>query len=231
MQKAKSQGERCINSCFGYLIALYQCDKSQPHCRNCEKYGVVCSFAIPQTVLSTPQADLSETPVSLPGPESTVSGTFRAPAQISQALPSLCSLGPFPSTLAVFDLEMLHHWTTSTCYTLSGSPAVQTVWCNEAPRIGFTTPPVLRTLVASSALHLARSDEPRRVACLAHAQTHHCTAVRGYLCSLVCICAPDRVNVVDGRTKLAPHDTSILCIGSQIPRLAIMATRDYWWEP
>jgi hypothetical protein len=36
---------------------------------------------------------------------------WKAPVQIPQALPSLSSLGPFPSTLAVFDLELLHYWT------------------------------------------------------------------------------------------------------------------------
>lgn len=138
---------------------------------------MVCSFTSASTVLSTP-ANSAESPVSLSGPESTTSGKSRALAQVSQVLPSLSSLGPFPSTLAVFDLELLHHWTTSTCYTLSRSPTVQTVWCNEAPRIGFATPPVLHTLLAFSALHLARSDESRRAACLAHAQMHHSTAVR-----------------------------------------------------
>ncbi|CRL18120.1 Fungal transcriptional regulatory protein, N-terminal [Penicillium camemberti] len=155
-----------------------KCDESQPNCRNCEKHGVICSFASPPNVLSTPQTDLAESPVSLSGPESTGSGTFRTPASIPQALPSLSSLGPFPSTLAVFDLELLHHWTTSTCYTLSRSPAVQTIWCQEAPRIGFSTPPVLHTLLAFSALHLARSDESRRASCLAYAQMHHNIAVR-----------------------------------------------------
>ncbi|OQE47290.1 hypothetical protein PENCOP_c001G08112 [Penicillium coprophilum] len=158
-----------------------KCDESQPRCRNCEKHGVVCSFAGPSTVLSTPQADLANSPVPLSGPDSAGAGILRAPALgISQArvLPSLSSLGPFPSTLAVFDLELLHHWTTSTCYTLSRSPAVQTVWCTEAPRIGFETPPVLHTLLALSALHLARCDESRRATCLAHAQIHHSTAVR-----------------------------------------------------
>lgn len=139
---------------------------------------MICSFASPPNVLSTPQTDLAESPVSLSGPESTGSGTFRTPASIPQALPSLSSLGPFPSTLAVFDLELLHHWTTSTCYTLSRSPAVQTIWCQEAPRIGFSTPPVLHTLLAFSALHLARSDESRRASCLAYAQMHHNIAVR-----------------------------------------------------
>ncbi|CAI7656427.1 unnamed protein product [Penicillium glandicola] len=155
-----------------------KCDENQPNCRNCEKHGVLCSFANPPALLSTPQSDLVESPVSLSGPESTGSGIFQVPAQVPQALPSLSSLGPFPSTLAVFDLELLHHWTTSTCYTLSRSPAVQTIWCTEAPRIGFETPPVLHTLLAFSALHLARSDESRRAACIAHAQMHHSTAVR-----------------------------------------------------
>ncbi|OQD99020.1 hypothetical protein PENVUL_c066G09892 [Penicillium vulpinum] len=155
-----------------------KCDESQPHCRNCEKHGVVCSFASP-AVLSTPQTDVVESPVSLSGPDSTSSGVSRAQTLgMSQALPSLSSLGPFPSTLAVFDLELLHHWTTSTCYTLSRSPSVQSVWCNEAPRIGFSTPPVLHILLAFSALHLARSDESRRASCLAHAQMHHSIAVR-----------------------------------------------------
>ncbi|KAJ5499294.1 hypothetical protein N7453_008345 [Penicillium expansum] len=155
-----------------------KCDESQPNCRNCEKHGVVCSFATPSTstVLSTPQTDFAESPVSLSGPESIGSRTVRAPAQKSPALPSLSSLGPFPTTLAVFDLELLHHWTTSTCYTLSRSPAVQSIWCHEAPRIGFSTPPVLHTLLAFSALHLARSDESRRASCLAYAQMHHSAA-------------------------------------------------------
>ncbi|KAJ5773860.1 transcriptional regulator family: Fungal Specific TF [Penicillium paradoxum] len=155
-----------------------KCDESQPCCRNCEKHGVVCSFTSLSTVLSTKKADSAESPVSLSGPESIASGRAPAAPVIPQLLPSLSSLGPFPSTLAVFDLELLHHWTTSTCYTLSRSPAVQAVWRDEAPRIGFATPPVLHNLLAVAALHLARSDESRRASCLAHAKMHHSTAVR-----------------------------------------------------
>jgi hypothetical protein len=55
---------------------------------------------------------------------------------------------------------------------------VQSVWCIEAPRIGFATPPVLHILLACSALHLAHCDESRRATCFAYAQMHHSTAVR-----------------------------------------------------
>jgi hypothetical protein len=139
----------------------------------------VCSFAGPSTVLSTPQPDFAESPVSLSGRESAGSGITAPTISVQhQTLPSLPSLAPFPTTLAVFDLELLHHYTTSTCYTLSRSPVVQTVWRDEAPCIGFSTPPVLHSLLALSALHLARSDESRRASCLAQAQMHHSTAVR-----------------------------------------------------
>lgn len=87
-------------------------------------------------------------------------------------------VNPFPSNLAVFDLEILHHYTTSTCYTLSRSPAVQAIWRDQAPRIGFQTPPVLHGILALSALHLSNSDPSRREHCLAHAQMHHNIAVK-----------------------------------------------------
>ncbi|OGE50073.1 hypothetical protein PENARI_c018G05458 [Penicillium arizonense] len=161
-----------------------KCDETQPHCRNCNRHGVVCSFARPLTVPSTSQVDLAESPRSISGPESAEPVMASNTAQNSSSLPSRPSLpslpmvNPFSSTLAVFDLELLHHYTTSTCYTLSRSPAVQTIWRDVAPRIGFEMPPVLHTILAVSALHLGHSDESRRERCLAHAQMHHSIAVK-----------------------------------------------------
>jgi hypothetical protein len=84
------------------------------------------------------------------------------------------TIAPLPSSgLAVLDLELLHHYMTSTCFTLSRAPAVQAVWRDQTPRIGFTMPCVLHALLALSALHLARSDPSRRTCCLAQAQAHH----------------------------------------------------------
>lgn len=81
------------------------------------------------------------------------------------------------SNLAVFDMELLHHYMTATCYTLSRAPAVQAVWRDQIPRIAFTMPPVLHTLLAISALHLARLDPSKRASCIAQAQMHHNTAI------------------------------------------------------
>ncbi|CAG7941002.1 unnamed protein product [Penicillium salamii] len=158
-----------------------KCDENKPHCHNCERHGVGCSFASASRAPSTTPVDFAESPAVPSGPESAASRmtTILPPIHpiIPQSLPSMHSLAPFP-TLAVFDLELLHYYTTSTCYTLSRSPAVQTVWREEAPRIGFSEPLVLHSLLALTALHLARSDESRRASCLAHAHMHHNMAVR-----------------------------------------------------
>ncbi|CAL5867335.1 uncharacterized protein PFLUO_LOCUS1550 [Penicillium psychrofluorescens] len=67
---------------------------------------------------------------------------------------------------------------SSTCYTLSRVPAVQSVWHEHAPRIGFSTPFVLHALLAISALHLGRCEPHRRAACFTRAQWHHDIAIR-----------------------------------------------------
>lgn len=100
------------------------------------------------------------------------------PPAAQQILPSLPQLPPIvPASVDVLDLELLHHYTTSTCYTLSRSPAVQAVWRDEAPRIGFSTPPVLQAVLALSALHLARSRQPQGPRFQAQALLHHRTAL------------------------------------------------------
>lgn len=75
-------------------------------------------------------------------------------------------------------MELLHHYMTTTCYTLSRAPAVQAVWRDEVPRVGFTMPGVLHGILAISALHLARSDPSRLNTCIAQAHLHHNAAVQ-----------------------------------------------------
>ncbi|KAJ5753392.1 uncharacterized protein N7511_007545 [Penicillium nucicola] len=153
-----------------------KCDEEKPRCGNCGRHGVPCSFASP--VDCNAQPDLVESPTSL---ESVTSSSGNADFEsVHNSLPisSPIPLSTAPPSLAIFDLELLHHYVTSTCYTLSQAPAVQAVWRDQAPRVGFSTPPVLHSLLALSALHMARFDEARRVQCLDYAQKHHALAVK-----------------------------------------------------
>lgn len=123
----------------------------------------------------------TETPPALSEPESSESriASVMSPTlpTTQEGSPSLPSLPLFDPTVGWLSLELLHHYTISTCYTLSRSPAVQAVWRDEAPRIGFSAAPVMHALLALSALHIARSDESRRVKYQELAKAHHNAAL------------------------------------------------------
>ena len=61
------------------------------------------------------------------------------------------------------DLELLHHFTIHTCYTLSDKARSQRIWQNAIPQIAYSYPFLMRGILAISALHLAhlRPNEAR----------------------------------------------------------------------
>ncbi|KAL2801987.1 hypothetical protein BJX63DRAFT_441542 [Aspergillus granulosus] len=162
--------------------------KSKAGCLQCKRRKVKVDSHIHPSVMC-PYQGLSVTSSNHPDTQPNASAPVTQPLQstspatvggsdkTSQDIlspPQLSSI----STLPLFDMELLHHYTTSTCYTLSCNPIVQAIWRDEAPRVGFTMPAVLHAILAVSALHLARSDSARRTNCLAQAHMHHNTAVQ-----------------------------------------------------
>ncbi|KAL4749325.1 hypothetical protein BDW72DRAFT_214131 [Aspergillus terricola var. indicus] len=73
---------------------------------------------------------------------------------------------------------LLHHYTTSTAYTFSKHPALQTLWRIDVPEIGFTTPYALRAILALSALHLAVLRREKKAIYISQASEHHDVALR-----------------------------------------------------
>ncbi|KAL5358519.1 hypothetical protein BJX96DRAFT_146717 [Aspergillus floccosus] len=169
------------NGCLQCKRRKVKCDEGRPTCNKCNMHGVYCSYADTD---GGRESSHSNSTLELP-PADQHSRASSSQLPIEQSIqidpppatrPNL-SLSSF-SDLEVLDLELLHHYTTSTCYTLSRAPAVQAIWRDEAPRVGFTMPFVLHGLLALSALHLARSNPSRRAECVARAQMHHEAAVR-----------------------------------------------------
>ena len=72
------------------------------------------------------------------------------------------------------DLELLHHFTTQTCYTLSDKAQSQQLWQTAIPQIAFSYPFLMRGLLAVSAFHLAylRPEETRHFEIKAMAHQH-----------------------------------------------------------
>lgn len=72
------------------------------------------------------------------------------------------------------DLELLHHFTTHTCYTLSDKAQSQQLWQTAIPQIAFSHAFLMRGLLAVSAFHLAylRPEETRHFEIEAMAHQH-----------------------------------------------------------
>ena len=57
--------------------------------------------------------------------------------------------------LQMEDLELLHHFTTETCFTLSDRPSSHELWRLNAPQVAFRHDCLMRGILAISALHLS----------------------------------------------------------------------------
>ena len=77
------------------------------------------------------------------------------------------------AALNALDLELLHNFCTSTCYTLHGDPTLKTLWRVTAPQLGFTHDFVMRGILAISALHLAHSRPNQREKFISQAMLHN----------------------------------------------------------
>ena len=80
--------------------------------------------------------------------------------------------------LNMLDLELLHNFSTSTCYTLHSDPALKTLWRINVPQLGFQYDFVMRGLLALSALHMAYYKPERRDLYVAHAKLQNQAGLR-----------------------------------------------------
>ena len=77
------------------------------------------------------------------------------------------------------DLELLHHYSTSTSYTLSQHPAFQTLWRTKGPQLGFSSSFLMRAILSLSSLHLAHLMPPERKGFyISQAELHHDVALQ-----------------------------------------------------
>ncbi|KAE8449537.1 hypothetical protein EG329_008146 [Mollisiaceae sp. DMI_Dod_QoI] len=75
--------------------------------------------------------------------------------------------------LNLFDLELLHHFCTSTALSLHDNSTVRTLWSTNVPKLGFEYDYVMHGILAFSALHLAHLCLEKRADYTARARLHH----------------------------------------------------------
>lgn len=83
-------------------------------------------------------------------------------------------------TVDMTDMELLHHYSTSTCYTISKHPVLQTVWQITIPKHGFAPQSqfVFRGILALAALHMGHIKPDLRADYFATAEYHHNAALK-----------------------------------------------------
>ncbi|RAH69772.1 Zn(II)2Cys6 transcription factor [Aspergillus aculeatinus CBS 121060] len=171
------------NGCQQCKHRKVKCGEEKPTCDNCMRHGVRCSFAVSTRMAETASSLTEATSASSRNSTPNSSGRRSPPVEFPDDTATSRLPQPPSSTgtsdLAIADLELLHHYTTSTAYTFSANPTLQTLWRVEVPKVGFTAPYTLRAILALSALHLA-SLRPgqQKDHYLGLASTHHDAALR-----------------------------------------------------
>ncbi|KAF2643393.1 hypothetical protein P280DRAFT_394773 [Massarina eburnea CBS 473.64] len=137
--------------CAGCKRRHIKCDETRPQCGNCIRQAVPCNY--PEAARSPPPGESLHTPVATP--EATLAIEWSA-----------------------VTAELMHHWTTSTCFTFTDDSTLQTFMQIDAPRIAFVNEHVLHMILAISALHLARLKPAQEKLYTDHANSHYQAGLR-----------------------------------------------------
>ncbi|KAI1739821.1 hypothetical protein F4680DRAFT_125048 [Xylaria scruposa] len=79
----------------------------------------------------------------------------------------------------ITDLELMHHWSTVTCFTLPRGEELGHIWQVECVQLALTDEPFMHQILAISAFHMAYLRPSHRQVYLMLASQHHGEALQG----------------------------------------------------
>ncbi|TAQ87251.1 hypothetical protein B7494_g4414 [Chlorociboria aeruginascens] len=124
-----------------------KCDEQHPECTNCMNHTIRCSFSLPSASSgSTPRPTLN----------SNIQSPVLQQLRENHQTPSPLRSSHESPDLNISDLELLHHFTTSTALTLSPDKRHAQIWQLFLTKEAFSHPFLLRQMFSMSALHLSR---------------------------------------------------------------------------
>ncbi|KAH7134272.1 C6 zinc finger domain-containing protein [Dactylonectria macrodidyma] len=158
-----------------------KCDEKQP-CTACIKHSVTCSLV--EDVQVSPPPSESRSRSNIPQRMTRASRKSRIVSP-TDPFPYFGNRLSLPAAKSVFgetwttDLELMHHFTVTTCLTLPRADKLKQIWQIEVPKSGMEYPFVLHQILVVAALHLGylRPNERQRL-CL-HASRHQSEGVAG----------------------------------------------------
>ncbi|KAK8071717.1 hypothetical protein PG996_005065 [Apiospora saccharicola] len=149
-----------------------KCGEERPRCRNCSRRGSLCDLADDSTVPDAPALQPAVSPPA-PAPDAPDSQTTSLPLP---GAPTTIYDGAGLGGFTVLDLELLHHYTTSTGPTLSSDPVTRHYYLVDVPKLGFSHPHVLYSILALAASHLGHFRPESRQYYYAEATARHTAA-------------------------------------------------------
>ncbi|KAL1631135.1 hypothetical protein SLS56_004524 [Neofusicoccum ribis] len=179
------------NGCGHCKRRKIKCDETKPHCRNCIKHSITCDFP---EIMARKAASASQSPQGYAGSVSMPSSTSNphAPSVTTPGSVSMHTASPHMNgdcipllddethlSLNMVDLELLHNFVTSTCFTISQNQELRTLWRVEVPRLAFQHDFVMRAILAVSAVHMAHWKPDKADFYIARAIAQHKIGLRG----------------------------------------------------
>ncbi|KAF1988318.1 hypothetical protein K402DRAFT_374176 [Aulographum hederae CBS 113979] len=152
--------KKARTGCINCKQRKVKCDEQRPSCANCVRRSTLCVYSSHN---GSPSAESPDSLGVLPN------GTFAIPRNPQDYT---------PHSLHMLDLELLHNFTVSTCYTLSHNAVSKDVWRVEVPKLAFSNEFVMRGILAFSSLHLSYSRKDKSDFFLQYANRTHDLALR-----------------------------------------------------
>ncbi|KAF9873939.1 duf814 domain-containing protein [Colletotrichum karsti] len=112
----------------------------------------------------------------------------------------------------ITDLELMHHYATTTCLTMPRSSDASNIWQYEVPKLGLTYMFLMHQVLAISALHLGHLHPEQRESYALHASQHQNDAIAGMRETL---------------TQISPDNCHPLFAGSSLLLISAYATFPY----
>ncbi|KAH7369332.1 C6 zinc finger protein [Plectosphaerella cucumerina] len=175
-----------------------KCDEQKPSCANCIRYGVSCDIIRDQALEPRPKHAPSVSaspPPTPPTPGGSTTTSTTAPRHYlhhDASSPASPIPAPAPAPAPVpdlnrLDLELMHHWTSSTHTTLTHDPQLRPFWCRNLVAIGLSCDFVMRNILSLSALHLAHLSPEREPELVEKAVFHQQLASKQALAAMAAV--------------------------------------------
>lgn len=205
----KSKPLTCILHLWLVINRQYKCGEEKTVCQNCFEFELQCIYPGPGSPSKKGQKARCACNSRLSAAQPVPTGIPRRPGSEDQ--------GYWNYNINTSDLELLHHFSTSTYLTVSNIPSEQEIWKTKLVRIGFRHKFLLRGILALSALHLGHlahlESSADSVDYMVKAAMHQNTGLAEFRKTLETIDA-SKIDAIPAFSCLVPMHSIVIAAGA-----------------